>query len=72
MGVPNDDGLAVNWYRQAAMQGDAFAQNNLADMYAKGRGVPESKAEAIKWFRRAAEQGNDMAKKNLEIMENAR
>ena len=54
------------------MQGDAFAQNNLADMYAKGRGVPESKAEAIKWFRRAAEKGNDIAKKNLEIMEQAR
>jgi TPR repeat protein len=70
--VPNDDGLAVTWYRQAAIQGDPFAQNNLGDMYASGRGVPESKAEAIKWFRRAAEQGNEIAKKNLEIMGRAR
>ena len=32
-GVPEDDAEAVHWYRKAAEQGDANAQNNLGVMY---------------------------------------
>ena len=31
---------AASWYRKAAEQGHAEAQNNLGIMYAKGWGVP--------------------------------
>ena len=31
----------VRWYRAAADQEDAFAQNNLGVMYEKGRGVSQ-------------------------------
>ena len=56
-GVPEDDAEAVRWYRLAAEQGYAGAQNNLGIMYATGRGVPEDDAEAVRWYRMAAEQG---------------
>ena len=36
-GVPQDYAEAVKWYRLAADQGDARAQNNLGVMYANGR-----------------------------------
>jgi Ca2+/Na+ antiporter len=56
---------AVKWYRMAAEQGHALAQNDLAYCYNRGRGVPEDKEEGIRWYRQAAEQGNAMAQCNL-------
>lgn len=41
---------AERWYRAAAEQGAADAQEFLADMYAQGRGVPQDYGEAAKWF----------------------
>eukprot|EP01031_Cornospumella_fuschlensis_P016231 gene16231-19825_t len=40
-------GEAAFWFRQAADQGDASAQQNLGQMYRKGRGVPHSEADAL-------------------------
>jgi TPR repeat protein len=40
-GVQQDDTQAVAWYRKAAEQGDASAQQSLGYMYVKGRGVPK-------------------------------
>jgi TPR repeat protein len=40
-GVARDYGEAVRWYRMAAEQGDAGAQNNHGIMYALGEGVPQ-------------------------------
>ena len=48
----------MKWYRLAAEQGDAQAQNNLGLMYDAGQGVPQVNAEALKWYRLAAEQGD--------------
>jgi S1-C subfamily serine protease len=56
-GVPQDDAEAVKWYRKAADQGDAVAQNNLGACYDNGQGVPQDHAAAVRWFRSAAEQG---------------
>jgi TPR repeat protein len=39
-GVKRDYGEAMRWYRKAADQGDAFAQNNVGWLYANGLGVP--------------------------------
>ena len=47
----------MKWYRKAAEQGDAKAQNNLGVVYDRGEGVPQDDAEAVKWYRKAAEQG---------------
>ena len=51
-------GEAVNWYRKAAEQGNAWGQCNLADMYELGKGVEQDHQEALKWYRKAADQGN--------------
>ena len=67
-GVPQDYGEAVKWFRLAADQGDASAQNNLGVMYEYGRGVPQDYGEAVKWFRLAADQGEALAQNNLGLM----
>jgi TPR repeat protein len=64
-GVPKDDKEAMKWYRLAADQGYASAQNNLGLMYANGQGVPKDDKEAVKWYRLAADQGNANAQFNL-------
>ncbi|MBQ9694638.1 MAG: SEL1-like repeat protein [Kiritimatiellae bacterium] len=56
---------AATWYRKAAEQGHAGAQNNLGTQYANGQGVAQSWHEAVKWYRKAAEQGYMWAQCNL-------
>jgi S1-C subfamily serine protease len=64
-GVPQDFAEAVRWYRLAAAQGNAPAQNNLGAMYGNGEGVPQDYAEAARWYRLAADQGYAPAQFNL-------
>ena len=64
-GVPQDDAKAVTWYKKAAQQGLAEAQNNLGVMYNNGQGVPQDHATAVTWFTKAAEQGLAEAQFNL-------
>ncbi|MDP6404958.1 MAG: tetratricopeptide repeat protein [Alphaproteobacteria bacterium] len=59
---------AVRSYRQAAEQGHAPAQNNLATMYEQGLGLPRDDAQAVVWFRRAAEAGFAPAQHSLAMM----
>lgn len=50
---------AVEWYRKAAEQGNAYAQYNLGNCYYYYcHGVPQDYTEAAKWYRKSAEQGN--------------
>ena len=51
-----------------AEKGDAKAQTNLGEMYAKREGVLEDDKEAVKWYRKAAEQGDAVAQFNLGVM----
>jgi hypothetical protein len=60
-----DDAETVKWYRKAAEQGFAEAQNNLGLMCRQGRGGSQDDVEAVKWFRKAAEQGYGPAQNNL-------
>ncbi len=60
-GVPQDFAEAAKWYRKAADQGNAHAQNILGHMYTSGRGVRKDLAEAVKWYRLAADQGDEEA-----------
>jgi hypothetical protein len=43
----------VKWYRLAAEQGNAPAQDSLGAMYEQGRGVPQDHTEAVKWHEKA-------------------
>jgi len=65
-GVGRDYGAAARWYRAAAGQGHAPAQNALAILTIQGQGVPRDPVEAYRWFTLAAASGNDFARRNLE------
>jgi TPR repeat protein len=58
----------VSWYRKAAEQGHANAQNNIGFMYGAGRGVPQNYSTAVSWYRKAAEQGYGLGQQNLAAM----
>lgn len=60
-GVPQDYAEAVKWYRRAAEQGYAGAQNNLGFMYGNGHGVPQNYVLAHMWFNLAASQGHELS-----------
>ena len=62
-GVPQDYVQAVAWYRKAADQGFADAQNDLGAMYDNGLGVPQDYVQAHLWFILAAAQGDTDAGK---------
>ena len=69
-GVPEEDREAVRWYRLAADQGNARAQDLLGFMYRfGGEGVPRDDREAVRWYRLAADQGHAGAQTSLERME---
>ena len=58
----------MKWYRLAAEQSNANAQNTLGVMYINGRGVEQDDQKAAKWLRMAAKQGKGLAQSNLALM----
>lgn len=63
-----DSKEAAHWYLSAALRGHAVAQNNIADMYARGEGVSFSLSEAYRWYAASAMQGHYPAQFNLAMM----
>jgi TPR repeat protein len=68
-GVVKDHAEAAKWYRKAAEQNFAAAQDNLAICYEYGQGVAEDSVEAYKWVLLATRQGDEGAKKYMTVME---
>ncbi len=64
-GVKKDYAEAVSWFRKAAEQGNANAQNNLGWCYYNGKGVPKDRTKAIEWWKKAADFGHVEAMKEL-------
>lgn len=52
-----EDELAVEWYRKAAVQGNAAGEFGLGQMYAKGEGVKKDLEQARSYISLAAEKG---------------
>jgi TPR repeat protein len=48
---------ALRIWSALAERGDASAQNNVGNMFARGAGVPQDFAEAVKWWGKAADRG---------------
>lgn len=59
---------AVAWYRKAAQQGYAAAQNSLGYAYEWGQGIEMNMQDALRWYHQAAEQGYAQAQNNLGTM----
>jgi TPR repeat protein len=67
-GVPQDYPQAASWFRKAAEQGAATAQNDLGTLYDHGQGVSQDHSQAAIWYRRAAEQNLAEAQYNLGVL----
>lgn len=65
IGVQKDPKVAVQWYIQAAGQGNGFGMYCLSGCYLKGVGVENDEKAAMTWLRRAAEQGDADAQYHL-------
>ena len=61
-------GKALAYWRVAAFQGHAGAQNSLGFLYDQGYGVEQNEHEAFAWFHRAALRGQAKAQYNLALM----
>jgi hypothetical protein len=60
--------LDIESVLEAAKQGSAAAQFELAVLYYSGEGVQQNYRKSAKWFRKAAEQGDVRAQKSLAVM----
>ena len=67
-GCTRDFSKAACWYRKAAEQGHAEAQEKLAEMIDLGQGLSRNPEEAAEWYRKAAEQDRVKAQARLAIM----
>ena len=56
LGVDENDGAAVNWYRRSAVQGNYTAQHNLGLCYEHGIGEERDYSKAISWYQKAVDQ----------------
>ncbi|KAF9201424.1 hypothetical protein BGZ49_008332 [Haplosporangium sp. Z 27] len=65
LGTAMDRAQSLFWYRKAANQGDARAQNAMGIIYETGFGVPKNNSLAWKWYEKAASQGNSNGQCNL-------
>ncbi|KAF9976265.1 hypothetical protein BGZ73_008907 [Actinomortierella ambigua] len=59
---------AAHWFREAAMQGNAYSQNRLAWMYDNGEGVEQDDSQTTYWYRKAALQGDPAGENNYAWM----
>lgn len=65
---PARDTEALKWFRLAADQGNARAEERLGQLYYEGRGEPQDYVQAAAWFRKAAEHGDRGAQQRLAQM----
>ena len=68
VGVAQDYGQAVIWYRKSAAQGYAPALNQLGYMQENKIGLPRDYKRALYYYRLAANKGNALAEYNLGAM----
>ncbi|MFM7008035.1 MAG: tetratricopeptide repeat protein [Betaproteobacteria bacterium] len=68
LGMRQDYGQAMTWYRRAADQGNPNAQFAIGVLYRKGLGVQADDKQAVNWYRKAAHQGHSAAENNLAYM----
>jgi len=57
-GLARDSRLAAQWFEQAALKGNGYAEGRLADLYEAGDGVVQNLKVAADWRERAASRGN--------------
>jgi TPR repeat protein len=64
-GATPDSVKGFYWLSRAAENGNAYAEDAIANMYAAGTGTEKNRALAIQWWKKAIEDGNHEAKVHL-------
>ena len=59
-GVTQDDKAAFEWFKKAAEQGYAKAQNSLGVMYSEGQGVTQDDKVAFMWYQKGQNKGTHL------------
>jgi hypothetical protein len=67
-GVQQNDTKAFYYFREAADDGDPFAQNELGYMYAAGKGTPRNYGKAFIYYQKAANHDLASAQYNLGML----
>lgn len=67
-GFAQNPQLAALWFERAAIQGNAYAELRLGDLYEAGLGVARNLKVAADWREKAANRGNTMAQLKLARM----
>ena len=57
---------AVEWFTQAAEDGNPYAQYMLGKLYLEGEDVPKDEETAVYWLAESADQGNNYAQHLLD------
>ena len=65
LGSGENAAKSFDWFRKAAEQGLAVAQNELGRCYLNGEGVEINLAQAFEWFQKAATKGNVAAQNSV-------
>jgi len=60
---------ALYWFKKAAKQGNAEAENYLGVIYSNGLGVPRDYSKAKYWLKKSAKQGYAKGEANLKRLE---
>lgn len=68
IGVRQDYGKAVEWYRKSADQGNVEGQYQLGRMYYYGYGVRQDYGKALYWYRKSADKNEPYAQFRLGLM----
>lgn len=64
-GLPQNETLAVEWFRKSAEGGRADSAHNLGVIYERSRGELKNTQEARRWYRVAADKGYASSQANL-------
>jgi SEL1 protein len=64
-GLPRDQGMALDYFNQAAAHGDTSGMCGAASMYLKGEGTPANVSRAIELFENATRNGSVRAYNGL-------
>jgi len=67
-GVPQNDAKAFGYFLTAANEGDPFAENEVAYLYAAGKGTSQDYAKAFEYYQKAANHGLASAQYSLGLM----
>jgi len=66
--IEDDDRLAFNLYRMAAILGDSHSQFIVGGLYSTGKGTKENDLEALRWLHESAHNGFRKAQLRLAYM----